>query len=97
MRNGGSLFSAWPEVVQASSSVDDYERSSVMAFLSGKQNPFGDYSSQSGEIVGILKVRTACVCFWAGFRMGLSKGCPARARCGDPRRILAGSSAKRRL
>jgi len=43
------------KVVQASSSVDDYERSSVMAFLSGKQNPFGDYSSQSGEIVGILK------------------------------------------
>jgi chromosome segregation ATPase len=43
------------KVVQASSSVDDYERSSVMAFLSGKQNPFGDYSSQSGDIVGILK------------------------------------------
>merc|ERR1719161_3118625 len=43
------------KVVQASSSVDDYERSSVMAFLQGKQNPFGDYSSQSGEIVGMLK------------------------------------------
>merc|ERR1719191_1013862 len=26
-----------------------------MSFLSGKQNPFGDYSSSSGEIVGILK------------------------------------------
>merc|ERR1719265_2904643 len=26
-----------------------------MDFLQGKQNPFGDYSAQSGEIVGILK------------------------------------------
>ena len=25
------------------------------ALLEGKQNPFGDYSSQSGEIVGMLK------------------------------------------
>ena len=58
---GDCCSAGWPEVVQASSSVDDYERSSVMAFLSGKQNPSGDYSSQSGEIVGILKVRTACV------------------------------------
>merc|ERR1719456_1870048 len=42
-------------VVQASAKVDDYERSQILSFLSGKQNPFGDYSSQSGEIVGILK------------------------------------------
>ena len=36
--------------------VDDYQRNLVLSFLSGKQNPFGDYSSSSGEIVGILKV-----------------------------------------
>merc|ERR1719352_2150251 len=35
--------------------VDDYQRNLVLSFLSGKQNPFGDYSSASGEIVGILK------------------------------------------
>merc|ERR1719353_1274101 len=38
-----------------STAVDDYEKSQVMAFLQGKQNPFGDYSPASGEIVGILK------------------------------------------
>jgi len=43
-------------IVQASTAVDDYERSSVVAFLDQKQgNPFGDYGAQSGEIVGILK------------------------------------------
>merc|ERR1719247_3964613 len=42
------------KVVEASTTVDDYERNSVLSFLAGK-NPFGDYSSQSGEIVGILK------------------------------------------
>jgi hypothetical protein len=41
------------KVVQSSPSVDDYQRSTVLSFLG--QNPFGDYSSQSGEIVGILK------------------------------------------
>ena len=41
------------KVVQSVQNVDDYERSSVLSFLSGKQNPFGDYSSQSGEIVEI--------------------------------------------
>jgi len=43
------------KIVESATSVDDYERSSVLSFLAGKQNPFGDYSSQSGEIVGILK------------------------------------------
>merc|ERR1719217_381548 len=43
------------KAVDASLSVDDYQRNLVLSFLSGKQNPFGDYSSSSGEIVGILK------------------------------------------
>merc|ERR1719482_918004 len=43
------------KVVDASLNVDDYQRNLVLSFLSGKQNPFGDYSSASGEIVGILK------------------------------------------
>merc|ERR1719473_882438 len=44
------------KVVDASLSVDDYQRNLVLSFLSGKSmNPFGDYSSSSGEIVGILK------------------------------------------
>merc|ERR1719321_1659489 len=43
------------KVVQSVANVDDYERGMVMDFLQGKQNPFGDYSAQSGEIVGILK------------------------------------------
>jgi len=42
------------KVVEASTTVDDYERTQVLSFLSGK-NPFGDYGAQSGEIVGILK------------------------------------------
>jgi len=40
-------------VVEASPAVDQYERQAVLSFLG--QNPYGDYSSQSGEIVGILK------------------------------------------
>merc|ERR1719321_2313537 len=43
------------KVVQMVGTVDDYERGMVMDFPQGKQNPFGDYSAQSGEIVGILK------------------------------------------
>merc|ERR1719409_1143230 len=43
------------KAVDASLNVDDYQRNLVLSFLSGKQNPFGDYSSLSGEIVGILK------------------------------------------
>merc|ERR1719389_660249 len=42
------------KIVESATSVDDYERSSVLSFLSGK-NPFGDYGAQSGEITGILK------------------------------------------
>merc|ERR1719201_1703664 len=42
-------------VVRASEAVDDYEKQNLLALLEGKQNPFGDYSSQSGEIVGMLK------------------------------------------
>merc|ERR1719380_389189 len=38
----------------ASMAVDEYQRNLVLSFLSGKQNPFGDYQSSSGEIVGIL-------------------------------------------
>merc|ERR1719178_58212 len=41
-------------VVKTASSVDDFERNEILSMLQGK-NPFGDYSSQSGEIVGILK------------------------------------------
>merc|ERR1719398_292972 len=43
------------KVVEASLTADDYQRNLVLSFLSGKQNPFGDYQSSSGEIVGILK------------------------------------------
>merc|ERR1719201_2710187 len=43
------------KVVDSAMSVDDYQRNLVLSFLAGKQNPFGDYSSSSGEIVGILK------------------------------------------
>mgnify|MGYP001986785190 CR=1 FL=1 len=42
-------------VVQASSVTDDFQRSEILNMLQGK-NPFGDYSGQSGEIVGMLKV-----------------------------------------
>merc|ERR1719326_2001693 len=43
------------KVVKAATSVDDYEKSEVLGLLQGKQNPFGDYSAASGEIVGMLK------------------------------------------
>merc|ERR1719240_2330640 len=43
------------KVVDSAMSVDDYQRNLVLSFLSGKQNPFGDYQSSSTEIVGILK------------------------------------------
>merc|ERR1719287_208481 len=41
-------------VVQAAQTVDDYQRQMILGLLQG-QNPFGDYSARSGEIVGILK------------------------------------------
>merc|ERR1719446_233668 len=43
------------KVARVSSSVDADERETLLALLQGKQNPFGDYSAQSGEIVGMLK------------------------------------------
>merc|ERR1719482_2063437 len=42
-------------LAQASTAIDTEERSELLALLQGKQNPFGDYSAQSGEIVGMLK------------------------------------------
>merc|ERR1719379_2577306 len=42
------------KAVKASQTVDDFERDEILGLLQGK-NPFGDYSAQSGEIVGILK------------------------------------------
>merc|ERR1719253_1776573 len=42
-------------VVQSSATVDDYQRNQILNLLQGKQNPFGDYGAQSGEIVGMLK------------------------------------------
>merc|ERR1719301_456263 len=43
------------KIVKATTSVDEYEKSEIMGLLQGKQNPFGDYSAASGEIVGMLK------------------------------------------
>merc|ERR1719271_1615638 len=43
------------KVVKAATTVDEYEKSEIMGLLQGKQNPFGDYSAASGEIVGMLK------------------------------------------
>merc|ERR1719460_3215725 len=42
-------------IVKAATSVDEYEKSEILGLLQGKQNPFGDYSAASGEIVGMLK------------------------------------------
>merc|ERR1719247_2770501 len=43
------------KVVKSATSVDEYEKNEVLDLLQGKQNPFGDYSAASGEIVGMLK------------------------------------------
>merc|ERR1719387_863436 len=43
------------KIVKAATSVDEYEKGEIMGLLQGKQNPFGDYSAASGEIVGMLK------------------------------------------
>merc|ERR1719454_1636738 len=50
-----SLMDRLHKILNSAQSLDSYQRSTVTAFLSGGQNPFGDYHSQSGEIVGILK------------------------------------------
>jgi chromosome segregation ATPase len=43
-------------IVQTVGDADDFERQEIIDMLQGKQeNPFGDYSARSGEIVGILK------------------------------------------
>jgi len=43
-------------IVESSQDVDSEDaRDACLALLQGKQNPFGDYSAQSGEIVGMLK------------------------------------------
>merc|ERR550514_715712 len=43
-------------IVESSRDVDSEDaREACLALLQGKQNPFGDYGAQSGEIVGMLK------------------------------------------
>merc|ERR1719473_509132 len=42
------------QAVQKTQAVDDYEKDELLGFLQGT-NPFGAYSGQSGEIVGMLK------------------------------------------
>merc|ERR550514_400236 len=43
-------------IVESNRDVDSEDaRSACLALLEGKQNPFGDYGAQSGEIVGMLK------------------------------------------
>merc|ERR1719454_2752829 len=50
-----SLMDRLHKILNSAQSLDTYQRSTVTAFLSGGQNPYGDYHGQSGEIVGILK------------------------------------------
>jgi hypothetical protein len=42
------------QAVQRTEAVDDYQKDELLGLLQGK-NPFGAYSGQSGEIVGMLK------------------------------------------
>jgi len=55
MQMSKQALSSIAKAARVSTVLDDVERSSVLSFLDGTQNPFGDYSAQSGEIVGILK------------------------------------------
>merc|ERR1719335_2097253 len=55
LQMGSGRVARLTTLVQASNVVDAEERSELLALLQGKQNPFGDYSAQSGEIVGMLK------------------------------------------
>merc|ERR1719460_2924226 len=50
-----SLMDRLHKILNSAQSLDAYQRSTVTAFLSGGQNPYGDNHGQSGEIVGILK------------------------------------------
>merc|ERR1719287_219146 len=43
------------KAARSSMALDDVEKSTVLSFLDGTANPFGDYAPQSGEIVGMLK------------------------------------------
>jgi hypothetical protein len=43
------------KAAKSSMALDDVERSAVLTFIQGTQNPFGDYAPASGEIVGMLK------------------------------------------
>merc|ERR1719218_417434 len=42
------------QAAQKTQAIDDYQRDELVSLLQGK-NPFGAYSGQSGEIVGMLK------------------------------------------
>merc|ERR1719473_2132150 len=46
----GASAARLQKVVDSAMAVDDYQRNLVLSFLSGKQNPYGDYSSSSGEM-----------------------------------------------
>merc|ERR1719506_1746430 len=50
-----SLMDRLHKILSVAQSLDAYQRTTVTSFLAGKQNPYGDYHGQSGEIVGILK------------------------------------------
>jgi len=43
------------KAARSSMALDDVEKSTVLSFLDGTANPFGDYAPASGEIVGMLK------------------------------------------
>merc|ERR1719460_758061 len=55
LQSKASLMDRLHKILNTAQTLDAYQRSTVTAFLSGTQNPFGEYHSQSGEIVGILK------------------------------------------
>ena len=63
---GGASFMQTPgadrikRLVQASSSMNSFDRENVVAFMENRAN--GDYAPQSGQIVGILK-NMFLVCF----------------------------------
>merc|ERR1719238_196023 len=50
-----SLMDRLHKILNTAQSLDAYQRSTATSFLAGRQNPYGDYHGQSGEIVGILK------------------------------------------
>jgi len=50
----GGVVAKLSKAVEAATTVDDFQKTQITEFLQGK-NPNGDYGSQSGEIVGMLK------------------------------------------